>query len=609
MDRRAFLIAWSLLALAKLVLAVALPLFGDEAFYAWESRHPAWSYSDLPPLTAWLMAVGRLLLPDELGVRLPFLLLGLALPWQVQALAARQFGEATGWRAGGLALLLPVAAALGVLALPDVPLAVISVAVAATFQRALAGAGLRAWLALGGWLAVGLLCHYRFGLVLVALAVTTLLLPAGRASLRGPGPWAAAALAALGLLPLLVFNLAHGLAGLRFQVLDRHPWQWQDSAWLQPLEQALVVGPVLVAMLLVAALRAARRPLASAQVPALLALVLLAVVFGLGSFADAQRFRWHWPLPAWLWLVPVLARDWPAWSPWLRRAAVATSGLLAALVLAWLAGAAVPGQSARLLAGKGYPANFSGWREAAGWVAPIAGQGGLLAADNFMLAAALAFYLPEDRRGPLYVLDDPANAWHGRAAQLEIWGVDEAALAASGEGGWLLAEETARRFSDRHAWYRDLCQRFSGLRLDGQLSLDGGRKRFVRWHFESHDADAGCRQAGALPPLGWFELPRRLPAGSDLAGFGWVIQAGLGIEAVEVLVDGRAVARLPRTVEVAWPRERWGAVGDPAGDRVGVEVRVPAAALAPGRRRIELVAVRADGLRWSMGQWPVQVAH
>lgn len=98
-----------------------------------------------------------------------------------------------------------------------------------------------------------------------------------------------------------------------------------------------------------------------------------------------------------------------------------------------------------------------------------------------------------------------------------------------------------------------------------------------------------------------------MAAGSDLAGFGWVVQAGLGIEVVEVQVDDRPVARLPRTVEVDWPRERWGEVGDPAGDRVGVEVRVPAEALVPGRRRIALVAVRGDGLRWPMGTWIVQV--
>lgn len=608
MDRRAFLIAWSLLALAKLLLAVALPLFGDEAFYAWEARHPAWSYSDLPPLTAWLVAVGRALLPGEGGVRLLFLALGLALPWQLRAWAARRHGEAAGWRAGWLALLVPGAAALGVLALPDVPLAVVSVAAAAAFQRALDDGRARRWLALGALLAVGLLCHYRFGLVLVALAIATCLLPAGRASLRGPGPWLAALVAAAGLLPLLAFNFDNDLAGLRFQVLDRHPWQWQASAWLQPLEQALLAGPVLAALLLAAGWRAARAPASAGQVPAVLALAMLALVLVLGAFADDQRFRWHWPLPAWLWLLPVLAAAWPSWRRWPRRAAVASSALLVAAVLAWLAAAAMPGRAAQWLDAKRFPANFTGWREAAAWIAPIAAQGGVLVADNFMLAAALDFYLPAGRRGPLFVLDDPANAFHGRAAQLAIWGADEPALAAHGGPGVLLAEETARRFSDRHAWYRDLCARLDGLQLDGQLLLHGGRKRFVRWRFAGLDADAGCRQPAALPPLGWFELPARLDAGSDLAGFGWVVQAGLGIEVVEVLVDGRPVARLPRTVEVTWPRERWGEVGDPAGDRVGVELRIPAQALPPGRRTIRLVAVRSDGLRWPLGDWPVQVA-
>ncbi|HMB57769.1 MAG TPA: hypothetical protein VKM35_11240, partial [Arenimonas sp.] len=54
-----FVALWAVLLALKIILAARLPLFVDEAFYAWESRRLAWAYSDLPGLTAWLIALGR----------------------------------------------------------------------------------------------------------------------------------------------------------------------------------------------------------------------------------------------------------------------------------------------------------------------------------------------------------------------------------------------------------------------------------------------------------------------------------------------------------------------------------------------------------------------
>ncbi|WP_445143860.1 hypothetical protein [Dyella sp. Tek66A03] len=47
------------LFLVKLMLVARLSPFGDEAFYWQESLHLAWGYSDLPPLTAWLIPLGE----------------------------------------------------------------------------------------------------------------------------------------------------------------------------------------------------------------------------------------------------------------------------------------------------------------------------------------------------------------------------------------------------------------------------------------------------------------------------------------------------------------------------------------------------------------------
>ena len=63
--KRWFIASWALLCVAKLALAWRLPLFVDEAFYWQEGRHPAWAYSDLPALTAWLARLGDALAPAQ----------------------------------------------------------------------------------------------------------------------------------------------------------------------------------------------------------------------------------------------------------------------------------------------------------------------------------------------------------------------------------------------------------------------------------------------------------------------------------------------------------------------------------------------------------------
>lgn len=612
MTRRTFLALWLVLALIKLAVATSLPLFGDEAFYWWESRHLAWSYSDLPPMTAWLIALAGALPSDEMAVRWPFLLLGLLLPWQVVWLARRGYGGAVAWRAGVLALLLPLAFAMGVLALPDVPMAALSLAAAHLLLHVLSGHRAAAWLPLGVVLGLGMLCHYRFAAVPLVVAGVVLLHASGRRALRTRWPWLAAVIASLSLLPLWLFNAGHDYAGLRFQLLDRHPWAWQPDGWLQLAEQALVAGPLLLLLFARRLWRAWRqRPLAwpdSVLVPMAAGIWLL--FFVLGFFADNDRFRWHWPLPAYLILLPVLAECWTLVSSRIRFLTLASSGAIVAVVLAYFAAGIWPQWRAGGFDGKRFPSNFSGWREVAAWQrersrdddAPVV-------VDNFMLAAALTYYMQPDRPDAVRVLDDPRNRYHGRAVQLSIWGVGETALASSEPApGWLLVEETARRFSDRWAWYQGLCSRFANLRLDGVLDLFEGRKRFVRWRHDGYATQAECGQPEAMPPLGWIEDgPSRWRRGEPVTVSGWVVQAGQGIESIEMLIDDEPVATVSRSQPAGWPWQLWGELGDPAGENVGFRIVLDARDWPAGRHRYRILARRPDGLVWPIHEGDIEL--
>ena len=487
--RAAFVTAFAVLLAIKLAIACTLAPFGDEAFYWQESRHLAWGYSDLPPLTAWLIRLGEDVAGHGLfGMRWPFLAIGSALPWLVVAFARRLFGASTmAWQAGLWCLALPLAGSLGVLALPDVPLTVAIMLALLALARAMDGDRWRDWLLLGAALAVCWLAHYRAAMPMLAGLLLCTFSPRGRRQWRRGGFWLALAVAALGLLPLLVSNWRQDGAGLAFQLVQRNPWRFHADALVQPLEQALACTPLLYGLLLWTAWRCWRRRGEGApwDVLAWTSLTFIVVYFVAGLFADDLRFRAHWPLPGYLPLLaalPVLWRPLAARRGWrlFAGAAFALAALGQLTSLAYLGLAAWPG-GARALAGmKAFPRTFVGWREsgaAARTLLRAQPSGSVLVADNFMLAAELDFQL--DGRLPVYVLDSPLNTFHGRAPQLTVWHRDGAALRADHAGAPMLLAvgEDALRVHDRAGWLGGLCSRIDDPRPLRRLDLYDGRKR------------------------------------------------------------------------------------------------------------------------------------
>lgn len=574
--RRVFWALFVLLAVIKLALAASLAPFVDEAFYWQESRHLALAYSDLPPLTAWLIRIGEVLFGhDTLAMRAPFLLLGASLPlvmvWFVSRLAGRflsplpsgegaaqrrarvrperevhrsvepssglrppspkgrrerwfvlpfpagegsmEFATRAGWIAGIWTMLLPLAGTLGVLALPDVPLTLAALVALAAFAHASVDNRMRDWLLLGIALAFAALAHYRVAMLLLAGLVFLVATPRGRAQWRRPGLWIALGLGTLGLMPTLAFNLRHDWSGLAFQAVDRQDWGFHAAALIQPLEQALVTTPLLWMLLLgvlVAALRRVRRG-APWDLVGTSAAVFVVGWFVLGLFGDAERFRVHWPLPGWLALIallPLVAAEWRArcrFPDWMTRGYTTAAATLAALgtgaILAYLAGAVVPAGTAALARHKAYPEHFVGWQEIAAATRQVLVEprhaDAILVADNFMLAAELDFAL--DGARPVYSLDHPLNAKHGRAAQLAIWQRDETALHAfAGKPVVLVIAETATRERDRRAWLASVCSRIADLESLDRVDLYGGRKRFALYagrvprDAQPADADESC---------------------------------------------------------------------------------------------------------------------
>ena len=479
--RAAFVTAFLCLLLVKLALVSTVQPFGDEAFYWQESRHPAWGYSDLPPLTAWLIWLGeRVAGHGLLGMRWPFLALGSALPWLLVWFGRRAFDARTGWQAGLFCLVLPLAGSLGVLAMPDVPLTVAGVATMIALLRAMDENRQRDWLLLGVSLACCWMSHYRAAMFMLAGLLLFLLTPRGRAQWQRPGFWLAMVVAALGLVPLAISNWQQHGAGVAFQLMERNPWSFHADALVQPLEQAVTCTPLLYACLLWAAWQCWRRRRAGGpwDVIALLSLTFIVVYFVAGLFADNQRFRLHWPLPGYLLLLsalPVLLRQTDSFRMW---RVMAVWGAVLALVVQ-LAGliAIYPGTAQWPGVTRVVPMAFVGWKESADIAkTQLATQPALLVADNFMMAAELDFQF--DGRRKIYTLDNPLNVKYGRAPQVALWGMDETALHRMHPGAYVLlvVDEYAARGRERAEWLSSLCARIEHLQPVQRLRLFDGRK-------------------------------------------------------------------------------------------------------------------------------------
>ncbi len=594
------------LALAKLALAGKLDLFGDEAFYWLEGRHPALAYSDLPPLTAWLIRAGTELLGDvTLGVRALALVAGSALPWLVYRLARAYLPRRQAAAAGLLSLGLPLAASLGLLALPDVWINVLWVVLLIFAVRALDG-GIAPWLGVGLAAALGLATHYRFAVLLAALAGWLLATRRGRALARGAGPWLAAALAALGALPSVWFNLEHDFGALAFQLQERHPWRFQWEGLRQPVIQVLVTTPGMFALLFVAAMVAIRRARAGAARWALLAWAGAAPwLFYLAAapFTDQQRTSFHWPLAAYLPLCVALPAACGAVRDWFARGMSArlAGALVTAMVgLGAVAAPAVMGQL-YLSAGRsdqppvGAAAgadNLFGWSEAAEELARLRtlhGAGERVIADHFMLAAELAF----EGRGvePVYALDHPLNAKHGRALQLRLWGLDEAGLSSGWGHGWLVVEETATGLAQRPAWLRRICDRFGVARLVAERAYYGGLRRLLYYRVAEAAGDP-CD----LPAFAYLDAPgagERL--GGTVAVRGWAFEDEGGVAGVEVLLDGVVLGAARYGLERPEVRAFFAGSSDPNHPRVGFEFGFDSRALPDGRHWLALRTRANDG--------------
>lgn len=309
-------IRWRMAALALIAFSLGLrwlylgqaELIFDEMYYWVYTLHPALSYLDHPPLTAWLILAGTWLAGDTpLGVRLATLLLApLALAFAY--LYTRDILDKTrALLAAMLVAVVPAWFGSGFLMTTDAAAVTAWLAALYFLHRALLGGQPNAWWGVGFALGLGALAKYTVLFLVPAIFVLMLVHAPARQSVRRWQSWAAA-LATLAMFsPVLIWNARNDWASFAFQSTRRISEDAGFHAHLLPLQTIVALAPLagLAALYL---LGPARRRLCANE-PAnkfmlVMTLVPLAVIAVFGMFAEIKL---HWLIPAWLAMLPLLA--------------------------------------------------------------------------------------------------------------------------------------------------------------------------------------------------------------------------------------------------------------------------------------------------------------
>ncbi|MEQ8954169.1 MAG: glycosyltransferase family 39 protein, partial [Gammaproteobacteria bacterium] len=289
-----------LLLTTKVFLASRLDLYSDEIFYWLASTRLSLAYSDLPFVTSLLVWLGTNLDPgNPLAVRVLFIVLGSSIPLLVFWLAQPITGRGQALFSAFLSLCIPLGGFLGLLAVPDVPLLFFGLLAIGFFERALRTDLNRYWLATGIAVALGLSTHYRFFLYPAAAVLFLLCYGPARKTLQNPKLWMAIAISALGLTPIIWFNLSNQLASASFYLVERHPWEFQPRGLLHIFIQAGLVSPPLYGLLGLTLWQMITRARAGDQNAAMLAsfaLTNLLVYMILAPWTDSASTTIHWPL-------------------------------------------------------------------------------------------------------------------------------------------------------------------------------------------------------------------------------------------------------------------------------------------------------------------------
>ncbi|HEX7231534.1 MAG TPA: glycosyltransferase family 39 protein, partial [Candidatus Binatia bacterium] len=191
----------------RVLIASLIDLSPQEAYYWNYAMHPAFSYFDHPPMIAWVINAGQILLgKNELGVRMGGLLLTLLSTWLLFLLGRFWFGRRAGLWAALIFQSVPLYFVYGVLITPDVPLMFFWLLTLYLISLAVREERKWAWYLAGVALGLSLLSKYTAIFLVPSTLLLLMLDRRHRTWLLRKEPYLALLIAALLFTPVIFWN-------------------------------------------------------------------------------------------------------------------------------------------------------------------------------------------------------------------------------------------------------------------------------------------------------------------------------------------------------------------------------------------------------------------
>jgi hypothetical protein len=248
-----WLVALLVVTAVRFVMAWVIPISPEEAYHWNFARHLDWSYYDHPPMLAWAIALGRLILGDtELGVRLLPVMFSIGTAVLLAGLARRFYGDlGAAWTVVLLAL-NPCVLVIGGWGFPDAPLLFFWSLTLVLVWRALeTGQGMW-WLGAGAALGAAMLSKYTAAFLVPSVFCYLLFSRQHRHWLATPWPYLGGVASLLVFSPVFYWNWAHDWVSFRFQSTARlsaaNDFSWRAGGvflgeqWLAILPLTLPLG-------------------------------------------------------------------------------------------------------------------------------------------------------------------------------------------------------------------------------------------------------------------------------------------------------------------------------------------------------------------------------
>ncbi len=201
--------------LIKLGLIRYLPLLGDEAYYNIWSKHPALSYTDHPPMIAYIHGLLNALLGQtEFAVRFGAIVLVLISTYLIYLVGKEAFGKKIGVASAVLFNIIPTYFAGGLFLTPEQPLIIFWLLATYACVKIIKTQQSNYWYLLGLAGGLGLLSKYPMILFVPGLFLFLGLSKENRHWLQKKEPYLAGLLAFFICSPVLIWNIQHSFPAL-----------------------------------------------------------------------------------------------------------------------------------------------------------------------------------------------------------------------------------------------------------------------------------------------------------------------------------------------------------------------------------------------------------